>query len=182
MKLWWGLAAVVGLTACGPSAEERAQEAEELRRLSAEWEAEDAAVQAKEDAAKAGISDIEYPACSKSFDVGVTACGKEVFKRSMSECRSRVVTWEGRGTVLDRYAGDSWLRAAGSESYAEDGERLKQIERMSNEVNNERIRGYAGQHLAVILGDGTSNIRKYYCELDESLKLKTLAQGSIVRP
>lgn len=180
MKAWLGVIGAFALAACGPSEQELA----EIANQTAQWDAELAAKKEKEAAAevraKAGISEIKYPECDKAFDNGVTTCGKKVFKTSMSECRSRAIKWEPSGTIVDEYVGDSWQEAAGSEASADDDERISRINEMSKEVENSIMRGYQAQYVAIILGNGTRNIRKYFCNLDESLKIKEFGQGLLV--
>lgn len=132
-----------------------------------------APVDDKEKTANTGLSAIAYPKCASAIEGNrPTKCGKKVFAVAMSECRSRAGTWEGQGTIIDEYTGDSWQRAAGSAS-ATDETRLKSVGM-----------GGVGQGsletVAFAKGNGTSDIQMYNCDLDAGLKLTKVAQSYTV--
>jgi hypothetical protein len=107
----------------------------------------------------ADLDKIEYPSCQKSWDSGMpTQCGRKVFTKSMSECGWRASRWQGaESSLLDQYAGDSWLATAGRTSVLPIEERLK---RMTNAPS-------PSETIAVLVGQGARDIVLYRCVLKD---------------
>lgn len=157
------------LTGCSSAPEVRNEE--EIARLEAE-EAKEARAEAE---ATAKLDQVNYPECAVVWkDNKVTACGRAVFKRSMAACRGRALTWSGAHgtpTIIDEYTGDGWQARAGMAS-KNDEQRIKLMELASTQSPSESV--------AATLGNNTSDIQIYYCDLDQSFRLTGIQKGRLI--
>jgi hypothetical protein len=119
-------------------------------------------------AANANLDKIAYPNCKVAVETGrITACGTKVFVAAMAECRSRALGLAPSGSLLDEYAGDSWQERAGLSSVMNDKDRLAGLAHNPDQL-------HWPQYVAVALANGTDDIQNFACDLDGSLKLKSV--------
>ena len=153
MRIFIALVVSTLASACGSS------EAED-RQAAQDWAYVEETAQAQA-AASAGLDQIGYPECGAVWERGkATPCGRRTHAITMTECRRRALIAAGRGSaILDEFAGPSWVAAAGLGAVASDETRIAKMEKY----------GYLSSFevVAVALGNGTSDIEHYNCELQE---------------
>jgi hypothetical protein len=124
-----------------------------------------------ETAATAGLATIVYPTCSVAWDgKKVTRCGKAVFEKAMSECRSRAQIMTGEGSeVMDEWTADSWKEQAGIASTKSEEDRIKSMNSIGMPSTVETI--------SFAVAQGTAGIQTYMCSLKD-LKLEGIGKGA----
>lgn len=159
-----GIALAISVSACGSAPE--ADPVEQADTTAAAGQDEGAA----EKTANANLEAVSYPKCDAAFSgEKVTSCGRKVFSAAMTECRKRTNDWKPNGAAIDEYTGDSWQRAAGSSVAANDEQRLKVLS--PSDVS---------QEIGIAVGQGTSNIQIFQCDLGPDLKLKNITATRVV--
>jgi len=114
--------------------------------------------------AHAGLDSVEYPECEVvANNKKSTSCGLAVVEKAMSECTTRVLAWSGASSVLDEFAGDSWISAAGERTVLPTKERAKRL--ASSDMAK-------SQYIAVLPGNGARSVVVYECSLDDDWHLR----------
>lgn len=129
---------------------------------------EDSTVAAAEAAAQqemaAKLATIAYPACDTVWKGDkLSACGRRVMETSLTNCQSLgAEQLGGSPSLLDEYAGDSWIERAGGK-YA--------VASIDERVDKTRRGALLLETFAYALGNGTDTIRTVTCRMDERLHL-----------
>jgi hypothetical protein len=121
---------------------------------------------------EAELARLVYPKCEQVWkDDKLTPCGAQVLKTALEACQSKArETLEGSPVLIDEYTGDSWQWRAGTLAVASIENR---VERMTRS-------GAYLEPFAYALGNGTDEMKKFYCELGEEMHLKHVTDGGSV--